>query len=199
MKKQIISDIIAIISTVGIIFWLMTDLNGGMIIYFLSYGVIILPIIILYLISVFQTIISLFIKGINGNKIKILSHFFVILFAIGLFVYDSDIFRPNNILSAKMNDDLFYYTLVFRENNNCEMNIEGMFGYKDKIKGNYYFKGDTIIFTKVPYRNGSFIPDTILIDKKLNSIFIKRDSIKNFERTKDRSNSFYIINGKYLN
>lgn len=191
--KRIAGNILAIVSTFGIILWLMTDLRGGMFIYLLSYGIIILPIIIIYLISLIQTIISLIKRGLEGSKVNLFAHSLVILFIIGLCIYNSELFKSEKILSASMKDDLFYYTLIFRKDNSCEMDIDGMFGYQDKIRGNYYAKGDTIIFTKVPYSNDRFIPDTVLIDRGLKEIFIVRDSLGNFNRKKNYSGHFIII------
>ncbi|MFV0420399.1 MAG: hypothetical protein ACK5KT_16945 [Dysgonomonas sp.] len=192
MNKKIIGDILAIVSTLGITLWLMTDFKGGMIMALMVYGQFILPVILLYIASGLNTIISIVESGFIHNKIKIYSHSLVILFITTLYLYNSEIFKSEKILSARMKDDLFYYTLIFRKDNNCEIDIVGMFGYEDKIKGNYYIKGDTIIFTKVPYDN-NFIPDTILIDREQNTIFITRDSFGNFSKKKNSSNYFEII------
>ncbi len=47
-------DIIAINSGIGIIGWIITDFFGGMIIWMLSYDLIILPILLLYIISLIR-------------------------------------------------------------------------------------------------------------------------------------------------
>jgi len=193
MKRDRIFDIVAIISTMGMIMWLMTDFYGGMIIYLLSYGIFILPMIFLYLCSLLETLSSLIRTGFGSNKIKLLFHLSVIVFVIFLFIYHSEFIKSDKVLSAGMKDDLFYYTLIFRENGECEMDIIGMFGYQDNIKGNYYIKGDTIIFTKRPYDNDRFIPDTLLIDREEDAIFLYRDSLGYFDKKKQWLNYFNII------
>ena len=181
MKQKIkIFDIVAIISTVGITAWMITDFFGGMFIYLLSYSLIIIPIIILYLISFFETIKSVIIKGVKSNKIKLIAHLIVIVSIIIFNLYYSELFKSKQILTATLKDDFFYYTLIFRENGSVENRIEGFLGYSETLKGTYLFKGDTIIFSRKPYDN-DFIPDTLLVDRNQNVIFIHRDNKGKFD------------------
>jgi hypothetical protein len=187
MRKIKRFDIVAIISTIGMIGWLVTDFFGGMIIYLLSYGLLIIPIIILYLISIVETLRN----WKSRSKIKILFHFTVILTIIFLNLYHSDILKSKRVMTATLKDDLFYYTLIFRKNGTCENNISGFMGFSQTFKGKYITKGDTIIFKKKPYNN-DFIPDTLLVDKNEKAIFIEKEENGKFRRTKEWLNHFEI-------
>ncbi|MDR2887895.1 MAG: hypothetical protein LBV26_07855 [Bacteroidales bacterium] len=158
----------------GIVSWIITDFYGGMFIYLLSYKLIILPVILIYIFSLTQTVISMCKTGFKYNKIKIVSHSTVILAVISLNLFHSEIFKSKKILKASLIDDLFIYTLIFRKNGSVENQIEGAFGYSEEIKGKYLIKNDTIIFTKKPYDN-DWLPDTLLLDKNVNAIFLHRD------------------------
>jgi hypothetical protein len=191
MNRQKAYNIIAVISTLGILAWMVTDYFGGMFIYLLSYGVIIIPIIILYIISFGDTVISLAKRGFKQNKIKVIFHGLVILKIILTIIIQSDLLKSKRILTATLKDDQFYYTLVFRENGSCDNQVSGIFGFQEVFHGIYRFQGDTIIFSKKPYDN-NFIPDTLLIDRKEKAIFINKDKEGNFSTTKEWLNHFEI-------
>jgi len=191
MNKQKAYNIIAVISTLGIIAWLVTDYFGGMFIYLLSYGLIIIPIIILYIVSFGDTFISLIKRGFKQNKIKVIFHGLVISTIILTNILQSDLLKSKRILTATFKDDQFYYTLVFRENGICENQVSGIFGFQEVFHGKYRFQGDTIIFSKKPYDN-NFIPDTLLIDRKEKVIFINKDKEGDFSTTKEWLNYFEI-------
>jgi hypothetical protein len=191
MNRQKAYNIIAVISTLGILAWMVTDYFGGMFIYLLSYGVIIIPIIILYIISFGDTVISLAKRGFKQNKIKVIFHGLVILTIILTNIIQSDLLKSKRILTATLKDDQFYYTLVFRENGSCDNQVSGIFGFQEVFHGIYRFQGDTIIFSKKPYDN-NFIPDTLLIDRKEKAIFINKDKEGNFSTTKEWLNHFEI-------
>jgi len=146
MTRQKIYNILAIISTLGLLAWMVTDYFGGMFIYLLSYGLIIIPVIILYIISFGDTIISLAKRGFKQNKIKVIFHGLVILTIILTNIIQSDILKSKRILTATLKDDQFHYTLVFRENSTCENEVSGIFGFQEVFHGKYKFRGDTIIF-----------------------------------------------------
>ena len=96
MNKKKTFTTIAIISTIGIICWIITGYFGGMFIHLLSYGLIIIPIIILYIISIFDTFISTARQGFKANKIKLIFHGLV-LFAIVLTnLYQSDVLKSKS-------------------------------------------------------------------------------------------------------
>lgn len=191
MNRKKTYDIIAVISTLGILAWMVTDYFGGMFIFLLSYGLIIIPIIILYIISFGDTVISLTKTGFKQNKIKVIFHGLVLLTIILTNIIQSDLLKSKRILTATLKDDLFYYTLVFRENGSCENQVSGIFGFQKVYHGKYKFQGDTIIFSIKPYDN-DFIPDTLLIDRNEKAIFINKDKQWNFNTTKEWLNHFEI-------
>jgi hypothetical protein len=191
MNRKKKYDIIAVISTLGILIWTVTDYFGGMFIFLLSYGLIIIPIIILYIISFGDTVISLTKTGFKQNKIKVIFHGLVLLAIILTNIIQSDLLKSKRILTATLKDDLFYYTLVFRENGSCENQVSGIFGFQKVYHGKYKFQGDTIIFSINPYDN-DFIPDTLLIDRNEKAIFINKDKQGNFSTTKEWLNHFEI-------
>jgi hypothetical protein len=191
MHRQKIFNVLAVVSTTGILGWMLTDYFGGMIIYLFSYGHIIIPIIILYVVSFVDTFISAVNKGMKQNKIKVFFHGLVLLAIILTNLFHSDLFKSERIMTATLKDDLFYYTLVFRENGTCENQVLGMFGFQEVFYGKYQFYGDTIVFTKKPYDN-DFIPDTMLINKKEKAIFINKDKHGQFNTAKEWLNYFEI-------
>jgi hypothetical protein len=191
MRKIKTSDIIAIFSVTGIIGWIISDFFGGMILYLISYGIIIIPIIIIYLISFIKTIISLIKKGFHQNKIRIISHSILFLSILIFNVSDSEIFKSKKIMSAVLKDDLYHYRLVFRENGTVENQINGFIGFSETKYGEYNFKDSLIIFSIKPYDN-DFIPDTLLVDKEQNAIFLNKNKDGKFSTKKDWLNYFEI-------
>src|SRR5690606_13121471 len=81
-QNKMIRNLIAIISTIGIIIWMVTDFYGGMFIYFLSYPYLVFPIILLYIFSFFETFVSLIRNGFKKNIIKVVFHSFLITIII---------------------------------------------------------------------------------------------------------------------
>ncbi|WP_111672326.1 hypothetical protein [Algoriphagus litoralis] len=189
--KKIIFDLIAIISCSVVIGWIITDFFGGMILWFFSYGLILLPFLLLYVISFFDTVISLVWNGRKTSKPKLLAHSAVILFVIWFNLYHSEIFKSKKVMTATLIDDLSSNMLMFRENGVIENHESGVFGYSEITKWNYVIKGDLIIFSK-ELEDSNFIPDTLLLDKNQNAIFFKRDSKGNFITTKEWLNHFEI-------
>jgi len=185
-------DVLAIISSLGIISWIISDYFGGMILFLLIYSIIIIPFVIVYLFSFIQTVISLIRKGLKQNRIRLISHLSVIGVIIAVSITNSDVFKSKRLITAILKDDLYHYTLVLRENGDCENNTIGMFGFTERFKGKYYLKNDSIIFTVKPYDN-NFLPDTVLLDTIQGAIFITKDKNGNFARTKSWLNHFEII------
>ena len=184
-------DIIAVISTLGIIGWVVSDFFGGMILILLTLYVILVPIIILYLFSFTELIISLIKKEKKTSIIKLTSHLLVLLTIIIFNLYHSDFFKSKRILTAILKDDLYHYRLVFRENGVVENQANGVFGYSKIYYGKYKFEEDFIIFTKIPYDN-DFLPDTVLLDRKQNAIFLTKDENGQFSKNKVWLNHFEI-------
>lgn len=191
--RSVLSVLMAVIGSAAAVYLIIADYYGGMFIHMLSYGVILLPLLGIYFVSLMSTLISVIKAGVKENKLHVLILSFPIILFLASCVYDAEFHKSKRVLTAGLKDDLFYYTLIFRENGDCEHEIAGFLGYEEVIKGRYYFKGDTIVFTKKPYNN-NFIPDTILVDKEDEKILLQRDSLGNFNR---KYNYFKIIeNGK---
>lgn len=171
--------------------WNITDYFGGMIIYLLQYWIIIIPIVILYLITLIGTITKLSKSGIKLNKLIFGAHLVFIIFVLTSTLIESEIFKSKTVLSGTLKDDLFYYTLVFREDGTCENKINGFLGFEDKYDGKYKMAGDTIIFIVKPYEN-NFIPDTLLLDMKQNAIFLNKNKDGKFNTEKGWLNHFEL-------
>ena len=179
--KKIFPALMALIGSAGVIYLIISDYYGGAFIHLLSYGMILLPLLGIYFVSIIFTLRSIAKEGIRENKLHVaILSLPVILFFVSC-IYDAEFHKSSKVLITKFNDDRSYYTLIFREDGSCEHDISGFLGYEEVIKGKYYFKGDTIIFTKKPYDN-DFIPDTILIDRVENKLFLQRDSLGNFNK-----------------
>ncbi|MFV0538369.1 MAG: hypothetical protein ACK5M3_13530 [Dysgonomonas sp.] len=196
MRKTIL---IVIIDFLVIIYAYFFSYSGFLYSYILT--IFAIPLLLACLILMINTIISVGKEGLAKNKVNVAAHLLVILAFVLFHVIDIDKYiqdykesrKSERILTARLKDDLFHYTLIFREDGNCEHEIFGFLGYQEVIKGKYYFKGDTIIFTKKPYDN-NFLPDTILIDKEEDKILLQRDSLGNFNKKYEYYN--IIKNGK---
>lgn len=191
--RSFLSTLMAVIGSAGVIYLIIADYYGGMFIHMLSYGIILLPLLGIYFVSLMSTLISVIKAGVKENML----HVFIVSLPIILFlascIYDAEFHKSSKILTAEFKEDLFYCKLIFRENGDCVHEIAGFLGYEEVIKGKYYLKGDTIIFTKKPYDN-NFLPDTILIDREENKLILQRDSLGNFNRKYEYYN--IIENGK---
>ncbi|WP_318640233.1 hypothetical protein [Flavobacterium ardleyense] len=126
-----------------------------------------------------------------SNKIIFGTHVFFIIFVLTTNLIESEIFKSRIVLSGILRDDLFHYTLIFRENGTCENNVNGFLGFEKKYKGKYKMAGDTIIFTVKPYDN-NFIPDTLLLNRKLNAIFLNKNKNGEFSTEKIWLNHFEV-------
>lgn len=186
-----IYNIIAIISTLGILSWMVTDYFGGMVIYLFSYSQVIIPIVILYVFSLSNTILLTINKGIKQNKVKVIFHGIVLFSIILTKIVQSEILKSERIITAILKDDICYYTLILRENGKCENEITGIFGFHLVTYGNFKLNEDTIIFTKNPYEN-NLIPDSLLINKKEKAIFINKEIDGTFCKKKKWLNYFEI-------
>lgn len=195
MIKQKILKTIAIISCFGIIALIILDFYGGIVIYILSYFILILPVFILYLISFIDTLLEQIRRGFNIKSIKLISHLIVLFSFFVAYVYQSDLLKSKVIMSATLQDDIYNYKLTMRENGKCEIKVQGFMGFEETFYGKYVLKKDTIIFLEKPYEN-DFIPDTLLIDRKQNAIFVAKDSSNKFDTIKTFLNHFEINKNK---
>lgn len=184
-------DIVAIISGLGIIGWIISDFFGGMVLILFAYVIIVIPIVLLYIFSFFDTTISIIRKGKQTSKITLTVHLLVILTIIFFNLFHSDIFKSRRILTAILKDDLYHYRLIFRENGNVENQVNGAFGFSKTYYGKYKIENDLIIFSKKPYNN-NFIPDILLLDKEQNAIFLNKDKNGQFSNKKEWLNHFEI-------
>jgi len=183
---------LAAASCLGIIGFISTNFFGGMVLWLICYWFITLPLIIIYIISLFSAVANLFDGGYYKSRIKINIHLATLAIIILFNLYDSELFKNEKILSATLKDDLYHYTLTLRKDGECETQCSGVFGYEEYFKGIYKFKGDTIIFSKIPYDKVGFIPDTILYDRKQKALFIEKNPEKKFIREKNFLNHFEI-------
>ena len=135
-KFKIIFDILAIISMIGIVLCVIAVFSGAMLFCFLVFRSICLTLIVIYLISLIETIISICKTGIKNNKIKVISHSIIILGFILLGFKHFEVSKSKKVLEAYLVDDWVRYTLVFRENG-CVENHIYMLGFTEEIKGNY--------------------------------------------------------------
>ncbi len=184
-------EVVAIISSIGLIAWIVSDFFGGMLIWVLSYGLIIIPILLLYSFSIFDTIFELIRKGNQTSKIKLIAHGTILFSILTINLCHSEIFKSESIMTAVLKDDLYYYRLIFRKDNTVENQINGFMGFSETINGKYKIENDLIIFNPKPYDN-DFIPDTLLIDKKQKVIFMERDKNVDFITEKEWLNHFKI-------
>lgn len=191
MKRIKTFEIFTLVSIIGMIAWHISDYFGGMIIYLLQYWYIILPLLIYYIISLIRTFIIAICQGLKKTKFLIASHSIFILLLISINISESDTFKSKRILTATLEDDLFHYTLILRKDGTCENNVSGLFGFKKRFYGIYKMLGATIIFTQKPYDN-NFIPDTLLLDKRQNAIFLNKDKEGRFVTKKEWLNHFRI-------
>lgn len=197
MKLNKLFTFIAFISCLGISAWLITDFFGVLIMFLILYRWIIIPLLILYLISIIETIFSLIKRGYKSNQIKLTSHLIALMVIGALVINNTNLFKSKSVLNATLHDDLHHYTLTLRKNGNCEIDWIGMFGVSGSYEGAYKMKGDTIIFTRVPYEN-DFIPDTVYWNREEQAIFITKDDKGNFSNTKSFLNHFEINSPKNL-
>ena len=195
MKNKILI-ILSIISTLAIICWMITDFYGGMIVYLIMYRWILLPLIIIYGVTLLITLIKTIKDGINSNKALFYTHLVGLLAIIIFNLYQSELLKSKILLNSTLEDDLSSINLILRENGKFETNSSGMFGYSDKISGHYIKKNDTIIFLKKPYRN-DYIPDTIIIAQKDSAIFFRKAPNGEFSREKTFVNYFRIIKNEF--
>jgi len=191
MNYRKIFNFLAFVTSLGVSAWLISDFFGVLILYLIMYRMIIIPIVILYVISFIETIFSTIRKGYKMNQFKLTSHLIALLVLGVVVIKNVDFYKSKSIMNATLHDDLFHYTLTLRENGACEINWIGMFGVTGHHSGAYYMKGDTIIFTEVPYEN-DFIPDTLYLNRKKDAIFIEKDKTGNFSSEKSFLNHFEI-------
>jgi len=182
---------LSVISTIGIIAWIITDFFGGMIIYMFMYWWIVIPLSFLYLMTLFITIVKVIEGGFKKNKLTSITHALGMVVIFSFILYHSELFKSKKELDSSLIDDLSRIDLILRENGRFETNSSSLFGTTVSIRGKYLIKNDTIIFLDKPYTN-DFIPDTVVIDRDKNAIFFNKKENGEFSRTKSFVNYFEI-------
>jgi len=185
------------ISSIGVIAWIISDFFGGMFIHLVMLWWLIIPIVILFGITLLISTILIFREGIKNNKLITITHSLSLLIILLFFLYNSELLKSKKVLDASLIDDLNRIDLIFRENGNFQTNVSGMFGYTERIKGKYLMRNDSIIFLNKPYTN-DYIPDTVIIDNDKNAIFFRRNKDGKFSREKSFVN-YFEINYKEVN
>lgn len=193
MKLKIV-EFVSLFSCIGILIWMTSYFYGGLFIWLISYWYIILPLCLIYFISLINLIIRLVRFGYNSNKINFYFHSTIILCIVLLNLSTSELFKSKIILSSTLKDDLFSYQLKLRENGNCDLYSYGFMGFEKTYFGKYKIINDTIIFSKIPYDKPNFIPNKILIDQKQKAIFIEKNSDGMFNKEKNYMNYFEFDN-----
>lgn len=191
MRKLSILDFIAFLASIGMISWIITDFFGGMFIWSITYPFIIVPIVLLFTFSLIETTISLVRIRTQTSKVKIFSHGMVLISFLALSLYHSEIFKSEKLMTAVLSDDLNQLRLTLRKNGNAEIESMGMFGHTKTFHGKFRIDNDLILFSVKPY-DSDFIPDTILIDRQQNALFIEKDARGNFQTEKIWLNHFEI-------
>ncbi|TKG97322.1 hypothetical protein EYV94_02510 [Puteibacter caeruleilacunae] len=184
-------DIVAIVSSLGVIAWLMTHFFGGLILFSVVFGYIIVPFLLVYLYSIIDVLIG-FRYGLKRNRTKIFAHACVIFTILLIYIDTSETFKSRVIYSCELIDDLSRFDLKLRENGRFDNTVSGMFGYYEDYSGRYIQEGDYIIFKDRPYDN-DFLPDTMLLDTTQNALFITRKKDGSFNKEKEWLNHFKIV------
>ncbi|MBI9060082.1 MAG: hypothetical protein JEZ01_20110 [Labilibaculum sp.] len=193
MKSRLrnILEFLTVVSSTGFIAWIISDFFGGMLIHLLMFWWLIIPLVLLFSITLLITIILVIREGVKINKLITISHGISLIVILLFFLHNSELLKSKKVLDASLIDDLSRIDLIFRENGNFETNISGMFGYSERLKGKYIIKNDSIIFLNKPYTN-DFIPDTIIIDNDKNAIFFSKNKDGEYSREKLFVNYFDI-------
>lgn len=176
-------NIVSLLSVIGTLGWIATDFFGGMVIYALMYIWIIVPIMLAHVISFIITISRIFGRGFSSVAFSGWVHIIGLTVIIAFGIYSSELFKPQIVLSATLEDDLNTVTIDLRENNEFNTTVNSMFGFVERISGEYHISNDTIIFHKSPYSN-DFIPEKIIIDKADTALYFQRLEDGRFNRSK---------------
>lgn len=184
-------NISAIVGSLGMIAWLISDFYGGMIIHLFSYFYAIAFIVVLYFSSLAETLINWLKRGVKYVKVRVIFHSAVLLVFLAINIHNSEILRSERVMTATLKDDLFHYTLVFRKNGKVETHENGFLGYSQTHFGKYHLEEGLIIFDEKPYDN-EFLPNSVFLDRNQGAIFITKDSSNTFVTEKSWLNHFDI-------
>jgi hypothetical protein len=168
-----------------------TEFYGGMVIYALMYWWLIIPATFGFAITLIITISRIFRNGLTQNKVSAIIHGFGLTVISVIFLINSKLFKSETLLEAILIDDLSAITIKLRTDNTFDTRVDGMFGFVEKLSGDYHLEQDTIVFHQPPYSN-DFIPNKIIIDKSDSAIYFNRLANGEFDRTKSFVNYFEI-------
>ncbi len=189
-NRILFTNLAAILGCVGMLGWLITHFYGGMVLWFYSYGIFILFFLILYVFSVVETIVSYLNYG-RISVVKIAMHSAVIIVLIALNLLKVDILKPNLIMTAVHKGHTEVYRLNFRSNGTVENQVHGSYGYSETFHGSYHFEDSLVVFDEKPF-NTNFIPDTLLIDKEHQVLFMRKNHKGHFIKRRVLDNYFSI-------
>lgn len=191
IKKNLVI-ILSIISVLSIICWMISDFFGGMIIVLITYGVILLPLIILYVVTFFIALFKIALNGIKSNKLLYYTHLTGVMAIILFCIYNSELLKSRVIMEVFVaSGDLNSTNIIFRESGRFETTVNGMFGYTEKITGKYQWVNDTITFLDKPY-GGDIIPQKIIVDRKDSTVYAVKDKVGDDDQRKILLNDFRI-------
>jgi len=126
------------------------------------------------------------------SRIKLIAHSLFFSSVLAFNLYHSEILKsPSILIAVAIDDTMSKQRLVFRKNGIVENKIHGIFGHSERINGKYKIHKDLIIFSEKPYDN-NFLPDTLLIDKYQEALFITKNKKGEFNTEKNWINHFKI-------
>ncbi len=186
-----IKEFLALISNIVVVTIIVLDYFFGFVLIILSYFIYIFPFFLIYLYSLMDLLLEKVRYGKKVSRIKSNSHAFTLVFLFFTIFVNSEIVKPNLLISATMKDDLYLHQLNFRERGWVENKIFGWAGYRSTNWGRYDLKSDTIYFTKMP-KNIYFESKQALVDFEQNAIFFQKNKENKFIVEKEWLNHYKI-------
>lgn len=176
LKNKIINFILLILGGAGYIWTALQDDS-----IFIFFHPISIFSILFLLIWVIRVIIQIFRFGLRELKFDLGLLLVILVIIISLQLKDSEIFKSEKILEAKLSDDLSYIELILRENNHFETITHTVFG-SSVVHGDYVMHGDTLVFQDKPYSN-DLIPNQVFIDSDRQRIWLYSYTAGEFDTT----------------
>lgn len=188
-------NMFSFISVLGTLIWVSTEFYGGIVIYAFMYWWLIIPVSFGFAITLIITVSRIITNGLTPNKISAIIHGFGLTVISVIFLINSELFKSETLLEAILVDDLSAITIKLRADNTFETRVDGMFGFVEKLSGDYHLERDTIVFHQPPYSN-DFIPKEVLIDEPDSALYFNRLTNGEFDRKKSFVNYFEIRKNK---
>ena len=174
--KKFITILTPLLFFLSILIWIIPKYFPGLLFYIIFYPWIVIPISLIFIITLTTTIRNWILKGFMKVRLAIITHGLVIFLIVILSLINSELFKSEIVLKASLIDDLSRIDLVLRKNNKFEMTSTGMFFYQEKKTGKYSIDNDTLTFSVNPYSN-DFIPKRVLYLPDTNRIyFVKKEN-----------------------